>query len=298
MIQLWETALLLALATCSSAQSGEIFQFDQALSTLNQALVSNTGSTGGEVGYRREIHALQENEDEWNIYLLGFARFKEVEDSEPMSYYQIAAIHGQPYVSWDNDEPCDGCSSSGYCTHQSTLFPTWHRAYMALFEQALSLNAMSVAKQVTGNERGRYVRAAQCLRLPSWDWANLPLETADSFPRVFTDEEMLVSTPSGRANITNPLKSYVFRPNEDHSFMNANETYRRRNFTLSDILQLRADLWATLSSAQTYPDFSTEARLDGAGKGTESLNPSNLDAIHDHVHVLVGGNMSVVTSGF
>ncbi|KAI6838910.1 hypothetical protein KC343_g96 [Hortaea werneckii] len=166
---------------------------------------------------------------------------------------------------------------------------------MALFEQALLLNAMSVAKQFTGDERGRYVRAAQRLRLPSWDWAKLPLETADSFPRVLTDEEVLVGTRSGRANITNSLKSYVFRPNEDHSFMNANETYRRPDFTLSDILQLRADLWAALSSAQTYPDFSTEARLDGASKGTKGLNPSNLEAIHDHVHVLVGGHMSFVS---
>ncbi|KAL1581857.1 hypothetical protein WHR41_09494 [Cladosporium halotolerans] len=165
---------------------------------------------------------------------------------------------------------------------------------MALFEQALLLNAMSVAKQFTGDERGRYVRAAERLRLPFWDWAKLPLETADSFPRVFTDEEVLVSTPSGRANITNPLKSYVFRSNEDHSFMNANETYRRPTFAVSDILQLRADLWAALSSAQTS-DFSTEARLDGANKGTQSLNPSNLEAIHDLVHVLVGGHMSVIS---
>lgn len=157
------------------------------------------------------------------------------------------------------------------------------------------MRCLQIVKQFTGDERGRYVRAAEHLRLPFWDWAKLPLETADSFPRVFTDEEVLVSTPSGRANITNPLKSYVFRPNENHSFMNANETYRRPNFAVSDILQLRADLWAALSSAQTYPDFSTEARLDGASKGTKSLNPSNLEAIQDHVHFLVGGHMSVVS---
>ena len=47
--------------------------------------------------------------------------------------------------------------------------------------------------------------------------------------------------------------------------------------------------------AQTYPDFSTEARVDGASKGTQSLNSSNLEAIHDHVHVVLGGHMSVVS---
>ena len=98
------------------------------------------------------------------------------------------------------------------------------------------MRCLQIVKQFTGDERGRYVRAAEHLRLPFWDWAKLPLETADSFPRVSTDEEVLVNTPLGRANITNPLNSYVFRPNEAHSFMNANETYRRPNFAVSDIL--------------------------------------------------------------
>lgn len=236
MVPFWEAALLLTLATCCSAQSAHVSLPDQTLSTRNQSFVPIAGSASDGVGYRREIHALRENEDERDIYLLGLARFKEVDGSDPMSYYQIAAIHGQPYVAWGNNEPCDSCASSGYCTHQSTLFSTWQRAYMALSEQALSLDAMFVAEQFTGDERGRYVRAAERLRLPFWDWAKLPLETADSFPRVSTDEEVLVNTPLGRANITNPLNSYVFRPNEAHSFMNANETYRRPNFAVSDIL--------------------------------------------------------------
>jgi tyrosinase len=52
--------------------------------------------------------------------------------TEPTSYYQIAGIHGQPILPW-NDATRDK-DVTGYCTHSSVLFPTWHRAYMLLFE--------------------------------------------------------------------------------------------------------------------------------------------------------------------
>jgi tyrosinase len=106
---------------------------------------SGVVNNGSALGYRKEIHALQADEDAWNMYLLGLSRFMDVDGRDPMSYYQLAAIHGQPYVAWDNNGPCDDCTPAGYCTHQSTLFPTWHRAYLALFEQALVGNAIAVA---------------------------------------------------------------------------------------------------------------------------------------------------------
>jgi hypothetical protein len=58
----------------------------------------------------------------------------------PMSWFGIASIHGEPYASW-NDAPrffydleTGKKDTPGYCRHGSTLFPTWHRAYLALFE--------------------------------------------------------------------------------------------------------------------------------------------------------------------
>jgi len=98
----------------------------------NGTFIETKGVTDAELGYRKEIHTLRQDPDAWNMYLLGLTRFKEVDGSDPQSYYQIASIHGQPYVNWDNMGPCDGCSPAGYCTHSSTLFPTWHRAYLAL----------------------------------------------------------------------------------------------------------------------------------------------------------------------
>jgi tyrosinase len=39
-----------------------------------------------------------------------------------------------PFVTWDGVNPTPGNENTGYCTHSSILFPTWHRAYLALFE--------------------------------------------------------------------------------------------------------------------------------------------------------------------
>lgn len=39
-----------------------------------------------------------------------------------------------PFTTWNGVEPLPGTERSGYCTHSSVLFPTWHRPYLALFE--------------------------------------------------------------------------------------------------------------------------------------------------------------------
>jgi tyrosinase len=39
---------------------------------------------------RLEIRQLQQNVDQWNIYLLGMAKFQATNQSDKLSYYQIA----------------------------------------------------------------------------------------------------------------------------------------------------------------------------------------------------------------
>ena len=50
----------------------------------------------------------------------------------------MGGIHGLPYKSWDQSFG-ETTQDTGYCTHGSNLFPTWHRAYVALFEVNYSL---------------------------------------------------------------------------------------------------------------------------------------------------------------
>lgn len=46
----------------------------------------------------------------------------------------MAGIHGVPFGPWNGVESVPGASQSGYCTHNSILFPMWHRPYLALYE--------------------------------------------------------------------------------------------------------------------------------------------------------------------
>jgi tyrosinase len=251
---------------------------------------SGVVNNGSALGYRKEIHALQADEDAWNMYLLGLSRFMDVDGRDPMSYYQLAAIHGQPYVAWDNNGPCDDCTPAGYCTHQSTLFPTWHRAYLALFEQALVGNAIAVAQQYDGADYDRYMEAAQNLRIPFWDWAALPADGENPFPQMFTDEQVFVNSPNGPMNISNPLIGYKFKGSEEHQFIGGDQTERKPTFTVDNRRQLRSDLWTALSSNQVYNAFSTEALDEDDG----NFNPTSLEALHDNIHVLTGGHMGIV----
>lgn len=43
-------------------------------------------------------------------------------------------IHGVPFKPWNTVQATPGNEQAGYCQHLNILFPTWHRAYVALFE--------------------------------------------------------------------------------------------------------------------------------------------------------------------
>lgn len=52
----------------------------------------------------------------------------------------IPAIHGRPFVPFNNIHATPGNQNNGYCMHVSILFPTWHRLYLALYEVCLGSN--------------------------------------------------------------------------------------------------------------------------------------------------------------
>ena len=51
--------------------------------------------------------------------------------TDSLSYFALAAIHGLPVQKWENAAPPRG---SWYCHHGVNTFPTWHRPYCGLFE--------------------------------------------------------------------------------------------------------------------------------------------------------------------
>lgn len=90
------------------------------------------------------------------------------------------------------------------------MFLTWHRPYLALFEQQLQNNAISEAKKFNGSDQQKYLAAAQKLRLPYWDWASNVTGSGSIFPEFMTTEQITVTMPNGTQQVDNPLFQYVF----------------------------------------------------------------------------------------
>ncbi|KAK4227792.1 common central domain of tyrosinase-domain-containing protein [Podospora fimiseda] len=108
-----------------------------------------------------------------SLFFLAFNEFCNKNPTEKLSYFQIAGIHGQPFVPWDEDDKAPVANSkSGYCTHNSILFTTWHRPYMLLFEQVLYGLMKEAAAKFSEEEQPALLEALQSWRFPYWDWAS------------------------------------------------------------------------------------------------------------------------------
>lgn len=123
-------------------------------------------------------------------------------------------IHGRPYTPYDGVQATTGNQNNGYCNHVSILFPTWHRPYLALFEQVLYGFIQQIAAQYPqGPTRDRFVAAAKNFRIPYWDWAASPPSGQSVFPTsVGGSPTVMVDGPNGSQLIGNPLFSYQFNP--------------------------------------------------------------------------------------
>jgi tyrosinase len=90
-------------------------------------------SNGRQSYPRLEIRTLQQNADQWNLYLLGMERFMAKSKDDKLGYYQVAGVHGRPFQTWNNF-PTPLVNQAGFCPHGSTLFGSWHRPYLAIYE--------------------------------------------------------------------------------------------------------------------------------------------------------------------
>ncbi|CAG8757341.1 27225_t:CDS:2, partial [Dentiscutata erythropus] len=156
------------------------------------------------------------------------------------SYYQIAGIHGLPYTAYDGvtggahqyNNGTDWAKGrwGGYCHHGDILFPTWHRPYMMLIESQLINEAKKIAAQYPDTEKEKYVEAANQLRHPYWDWADL--KAIKGVPQFFTDLQLELNTPTGKKNVTNPLKRYYLPVNVSYPLAPGTNPTDKPNYTL------------------------------------------------------------------
>ncbi|PPQ98988.1 hypothetical protein CVT26_014415 [Gymnopilus dilepis] len=272
--------------------------------------IITTGPSGGAPN-RLEINDFVKHEKFFSLYVqaLHLLQTRGTQD-DPGSFFQIGGIHGIPYTAWDGvmgDKPVNASApSGGYCNHGNVLFPTWHRPYVALYEQMIQKYAKEVATTYT-HDCAAWVQAAEELRQPYWDWA------ANAVPpdEVVALSKVTITGPHGqKITVDNPIYSYTFHP-IDPSFP---EELKHRKSTIRyptsiedpnatvDVAKLKLTLAAMqpqyttntynmLTRARTWRAFSNE------GAGDDGVTVNSLEAIHGLVHFGIGGtggHMSLV----
>lgn len=168
-----------------------------------------TGAPGSH--QRLEIRTLLKNVPQWNLYILALKQVQGRPQNMLTSYYQMSGIHGRPFTTWDSVSFAPG-QGGGYCTHDIGIFPTWHRPYLAMYEQVLYNEVQAIAKDPVFRNRAEYQSAASSFRIPYWDWA-APAQGGKVLPpAVGGGAYMILNLPNGTTTVKNPLYQYNFHP--------------------------------------------------------------------------------------
>lgn len=270
----------------------------------NGGLVITTGASGN-VHPRYEIRQLQsQHSQHWSLFILAMQKWQQMDYNNLTSYYQLSSIHGQPYQSWNGVGPDQGCQDcgGGYCTHDIPLFPGWHRAYLALYEQQFVAIAKQIAATYPSNVRQSWINAAASIRFPYFDWAAIPPSGQDAIPTSITSQQITVQGPNGQTTINNPLYSFnmptengvqypwnYYNPtvrypnNEPENNAQSSENYVIQAFNQNQ-QSLQSQVYSLLTQCNDFQHFSN----DNAGNSRSCSN--SLEGIHNTVHAIGGGN--------
>ena len=118
----------------------------------------------------------------------AFRGIQALPPNNPNSFFVIAGYHGLNFRGPGETNPEWW---GGYCWHETVLFPTWHRAYLLRFEDAL-----------------RSIPGCEDVTLPFWDEL-LNLENMDEslIPSILTSPTFELDG----CTIDNPLYSYTLQ---------------------------------------------------------------------------------------
>ncbi|KAH7401337.1 tyrosinase [Pyrenochaeta sp. MPI-SDFR-AT-0127] len=277
--------------------------FTAITGVCNAGTGSNGACNNGRTSSPRlEIRQLRNNADQWNLYLLGMERFQAKDKNDRLSYYQVSGVHGRPFQSWNNF-PTPLLNQAGFCPHAQTLFGSWHRPYLAIYEQAWYQSVLEVISTFPSGQQQRWRNAAATLRMPYWDWAQDPGANQPTVPTVIRDQQVTVTKPQGTVTINNPLYSYSFgsslpsemgggpwnnfpqtlrRPVANPTRSNNNEMNARFN---AQRISLRDRVFALFASKQPWGSASTSA----IGVRTDLSGSDSFESVHDAIHNTAGG---------
>ncbi|KAK6532121.1 hypothetical protein TWF694_003283 [Orbilia ellipsospora] len=245
----------------------------------------------------------------FELYMLALKRMQGRSMSDWNSYYSLAGIHGRPFLP-RRGRQLSGTGPEGYCTHGSTLFPTWHRPYLAFFEEIVWLNAYQVIESVISSEaeRQKWRPALEQLRIPYWDWAtgdgSLPdMLASSSYTFLYYPNHNNGDATSG-VTVSNPLYSYKFfesSQNSPSSFGGFPWTVRQSTLrypTQNDQFHTAGTSISNTNAVLRNAFSSVRSRVlqvllnegDWAGFSNHNGNSGDsLESIHDTMHGNLGG---------
>ncbi|KAF3923215.1 Tyrosinase [Dactylellina cionopaga] len=227
--------------------------------------------------------------DTFNLLVLALVELQSRNSSDPWSWYQIAGIHGVPFIPWPNpkDVPAKTNPKMGYCPHQSILFGTWHRPYMLVLEQAIVGAATDIVAQYTGDDKTKYANALKLLRWPYWDWADA---NDQSFtPSIVKQDTLKVVAPDGAKTISNPFFNYKFKGTENSPFLSPLTGAKMTTRGTSSYTGKTDESAASISMQKGFENrrqlvYNTLMAEDGFNDFSSSV-----ENIHNTVHGMVGG---------
>ncbi|KAH8770537.1 hypothetical protein BGZ57DRAFT_437429 [Hyaloscypha finlandica] len=231
---------------------------------------------------RRNILDMQNDVPTWSLYIQALTAFQNMDENDQLSYFQIAGIHGRPYIPWNGVSGVPGSGWGGYCTHGSVLFLTWHRPYLALYEQLLASHVQAIAQAYNSTT---YQAAANNFRIPYWDWASTP-----AMPDVVSQQYVQITTPSGVKTVANPLYQYKFHtfPLNPAYFPASDGPLAMDQFTIRGLID---DVNLALASgslmARTYYTLTKDTTFDTFC--TTATGGSSLEDVHNSIHGNIGG---------
>lgn len=273
-----------------------------------------TAGAGGSAVYPRlEIRQMKDTKpNQYTLLVLAMRQWQQESTSNIASYFQIAGIHGVPRVNYNGAKQCGSCGGTdGYCPHDSVLFPGWHRAYVAHFEQEFLKVVNTIANSYTGSMKNTMVAAASTMRWPYFDWAAKPPSGRPVMPQIISDYSVTVVGPNGKSTtFNNPLFRFDFPSSAGlvyPPFTTWKRTYRYPNSNNADAASntqslinafantrqsLQDQVYSLFSTCKDFLHFSND---DAGSSSTQCSN--SLEGIHNTVHTLCGGGGSSSVSG-
>ncbi|KAI1078064.1 hypothetical protein F5B20DRAFT_239672 [Whalleya microplaca] len=237
----------------------------------------------------------------WDLYIQGLTALQSKPESDERSHFRVSGIHGRPYASYNGVGAVPGGSGGGFCPHGETQFTSWHRPYVALYEQLLGAEVQRIALTYTGRNASTYVNAGKLFRIPYWDWAANP-----ALPPSCIQKNITVNGPRGLLTLANPLYSYRWQtyplnqtqfpgsgdwPAETTRGSDSNSDFSPDAVNANLIAaadQLKDQTYLTLTTAQSYDQMATMAS-----------SGVSIEAPHNLIHNCVGGAfLSLDTTGF